>query len=51
MLSAIVRTNVRLMHASMTIYNTWVDRVLVLRVTKPVDAALRRPSMTLSRAC
>ncbi|MBI3375504.1 MAG: thiamine pyrophosphate-binding protein [Betaproteobacteria bacterium] len=44
-LAAIVHANVGLMHASMAIFNAWVDRVpvLVLGATGPVDAAKRRP--------
>ena len=44
-LAAIVHSNVGLMHASMAIFNAWVDRVpvLVLGATGPVDAAKRRP--------
>ncbi|WP_205589408.1 thiamine pyrophosphate-binding protein [Comamonas sp. lk] len=44
-LAAIVHSNVGLMHASMAIFNAWVDRVpvMVLGATGPVDAAKRRP--------
>lgn len=44
-LAAIVHSNVGLMHASMAIFNAWVDRVpvIVLGATGPVDAAKRRP--------
>ena len=42
---AIVHSNVGLMHATMAIYNAWVDRapVVVLNAGGPADAAHRRP--------
>jgi len=45
MMAAAVHANVGLMHATMTIFNAWCDRVpvLVLGATGPVDAAKRRP--------
>ncbi|KZB67206.1 thiamine pyrophosphate-binding protein [Thalassospira sp. MCCC 1A02491] len=44
-MAAIVHANVGLMHATMSIYNAWCDRVpvLVFGATGPVDAAERRP--------
>src|SRR5437763_3978750 len=44
-MGAIVHSNVGLMHATMAIFNAWVDRVpvIVLGATGPVDAAKRRP--------
>ena len=44
-MAAIVHANVGLMHAAMSIYNAWCDRVpvLVFGATGPVDAAERRP--------
>lgn len=44
-MAAIVHSNVGLMHATMAIFNAWVDRVpvLVLGATGPVDATKRRP--------
>jgi thiamine pyrophosphate-dependent acetolactate synthase large subunit-like protein len=44
-LAVALHSNVGLMHASMAIYNAWVDRVPVFLVgaTGPVDAAKRRP--------
>ena len=43
--SAIVHSNVGLMHASMAIFNAWCDRmpVILIGATGPVDAAKRRP--------
>jgi thiamine pyrophosphate-dependent acetolactate synthase large subunit-like protein len=45
MMAAGVHANVGLMHAVMSIFNAWCDRVpvLVLGATGPVDAAKRRP--------
>ena len=45
MMAAALHANVGLMHATMTIFNAWCDRVpvLVLGATGPVDAAKRRP--------
>jgi thiamine pyrophosphate-dependent acetolactate synthase large subunit-like protein len=45
MMAAAVHANVGLMHATMTIFNAWCDRVpvLVLGATGPVDAVKRRP--------
>ncbi len=45
MMGAIVHSNVGLMHASMSIFNAWCDRMpmLVLGATGPWDAARRRP--------
>ncbi|MGV6872104.1 thiamine pyrophosphate-binding protein [Pseudochelatococcus sp. B33] len=42
---AIVHSNVGLMHATMAIYNAWVDRapVVVLNASGPLDADHRRP--------
>ncbi len=44
-MAAIVHSNVGLMHATMAIFNAWVDRVpvLVLGATGPLDASKRRP--------
>ena len=44
-LAVIVHSNVGLMHATMSIFNAWCDRLpmVVLGATGPVDAALRRP--------
>jgi len=44
-MAAIVHSNVGLMHATMSIFNAWVDRVpvLVLGATGPLDSAKRRP--------
>jgi thiamine pyrophosphate-dependent acetolactate synthase large subunit-like protein len=44
-LAVALHSNVGLMHASMAIYNAWVDRVPVFLIgaTGPVDAAKRRP--------
>lgn len=40
-----LHSNVGLMHATMAIYNAWVDRapIIMLGATGPVDANLRRP--------
>ena len=45
MMAAGLHANVGLMHAVMSIFNAWCDRVpvLVLGATGPVDAAKRRP--------
>lgn len=45
MMGAVVHSNVGLMHATMSIFNAWCDRVpmLVLGATGPWDAARRRP--------
>ena len=45
MMAAALHANVGLMHAMMSIFNAWCDRVpvLVLGATGPVDAAKRRP--------
>jgi len=45
MMGVILHSNVGLMHASMSIFNAWCDRVpvLVLGATGPWDAARRRP--------
>jgi thiamine pyrophosphate-dependent acetolactate synthase large subunit-like protein len=45
MMAAGLHANVGLMHAAMSIFNAWCDRVpvLVLGATGPVDAAKRRP--------
>jgi acetolactate synthase-1/2/3 large subunit len=42
---AVIHSNVGLMHASMAIFNTWVDRapVLILGANGPLDAQKRRP--------
>jgi len=42
---AIIHSNVGLMHASMAVYNAWVDRapVVLLGATGAVDASRRRP--------
>lgn len=42
---AIVHSNVGLMHASMALYNAWVDRapVILLNAAGPMDAMRRRP--------
>ncbi len=44
-MGAIVHSNVGLMHATMSIFNAWVDRVpvMVLGATGPMDSTLRRP--------
>lgn len=44
-MAAIVHANVGLMHATMSIYNAWCDRVpvMVFGATGPVDATERRP--------
>jgi thiamine pyrophosphate-dependent acetolactate synthase large subunit-like protein len=44
-MAAIVHSNVGLMHATMGIFNAWVDRVpvLVLGATGPMDSTRRRP--------
>jgi thiamine pyrophosphate-dependent acetolactate synthase large subunit-like protein len=44
-LAVAIHANVGLMHASMAIYNAYVDRVpmLIIGATGPVDAAKRRP--------
>jgi thiamine pyrophosphate-dependent acetolactate synthase large subunit-like protein len=44
-MAAIVHSNVGLLHASMAIFNAWVDRVplLVLGATGPMDSTQRRP--------
>ncbi|MFH1122282.1 MAG: thiamine pyrophosphate-binding protein, partial [Pseudomonadota bacterium] len=44
-MGVILHSNVGLMHATMTIFNAWCDRVpvIILGGTGPVDAALRRP--------
>ncbi len=44
-MAAVVHSNVGLMHASMSIFNAWADRVpvLVLGATGPMDSTLRRP--------
>ena len=45
MLAAALHSNVGLLHASMSIFNAWCDRVpmLILGATGPWDAAKRRP--------
>lgn len=45
MMGVVLHSNVGLMHASMSIFNAWCDRVpmLVLGATGPWDAARRRP--------
>src|SRR6476620_4574481 len=45
MMGAVLHSNVGLMHATMSIFDAWCDRVpmLVLGATGPVDAAKRRP--------
>jgi thiamine pyrophosphate-dependent acetolactate synthase large subunit-like protein len=45
MMGAVVHSNVGLMHATMSIFNAWCDRVpmLILGATGPLDAARRRP--------
>ncbi len=45
MMGAVLHSNVGLMHATMAIFNAWVDRVpmLLLGATGPWDAARRRP--------
>ncbi|ASP23685.1 benzoylformate decarboxylase (plasmid) [Antarctobacter heliothermus] len=44
-IGVILHSNVGLMHASMSIYNAWCDRmpVVIVGATGPVDAARRRP--------
>src|SRR5437763_5533962 len=44
-MAAIVHSNVGLLHASMGVFNAWVDRqpVLVLGATGPMDSTKRRP--------
>jgi len=44
-LAAIVHTNVGLMHATMTIFNVWCDRMpaIIIGATGPADAEKRRP--------
>jgi thiamine pyrophosphate-dependent acetolactate synthase large subunit-like protein len=44
-MAAIVHSNVGLMHATMGVFNAWVDRapVLVLGATGPMDSTRRRP--------
>ena len=44
-LIAIVHSNVGLMHATMAVFNAWIDRhpMIVIGATGPVDAAIRRP--------
>jgi thiamine pyrophosphate-dependent acetolactate synthase large subunit-like protein len=44
-MAAAVHSNVGLLHASMSIFNAWVDRVpvLVLGATGPLDSTRRRP--------
>jgi thiamine pyrophosphate-dependent acetolactate synthase large subunit-like protein len=45
MMGVVLHSNVGLMHATMSIFNAWCDRVpmLILGATGPVDAAKRRP--------
>ena len=45
MMGAVVHSNVGLMHATMSIFNAWCDRVpmLILGATGPMDAVRRRP--------
>ncbi|OGA94972.1 MAG: acetolactate synthase [Betaproteobacteria bacterium RIFCSPLOWO2_12_FULL_66_14] len=45
MMGAVVHSNVGLMHATMSIFNAWCDRVpmLILGATGPMDATRRRP--------
>ena len=45
MMGAVVHSNVGLMHATMSIFNAWCDRVpvLILGATGPWDATKRRP--------
>lgn len=45
MMGAVLHSNVGLMHATMSIFNAWCDRVpmLILGATGPWDAARRRP--------
>jgi thiamine pyrophosphate-dependent acetolactate synthase large subunit-like protein len=45
LMGAVLHSNVGLMHASMSIFNAWCDRVpmLLLGATGPWDAARRRP--------
>jgi thiamine pyrophosphate-dependent acetolactate synthase large subunit-like protein len=44
-MGAVLHSNVGLMHATMSIFNAWCDRVpmVILGATGPVDAAKRRP--------
>jgi thiamine pyrophosphate-dependent acetolactate synthase large subunit-like protein len=44
-MAAIVHSNVGLLHATMSIFNAWVDRapVLVVGATGPMDSTRRRP--------
>src|SRR5882672_47928 len=45
MMGAVLHSNVGLMHATMSIFNAWCDRVpmLIVGATGPVDAVKRRP--------
>ncbi len=45
MMGAVLHSNVGLMHATMSIFNAWCDRIpmLILGATGPWDAARRRP--------
>ncbi len=45
MMGAVLHSNVGLMHATMSIFNAWCDRIpmLILGATGPWDAAKRRP--------
>ncbi|MCX7153281.1 MAG: thiamine pyrophosphate-binding protein [Proteobacteria bacterium] len=45
MMGCVLHSNVGLMHASMSIFNAWCDRIpmLILGATGPWDAAKRRP--------
>ena len=45
MMGAVLHSNVGLMHATMSIFNAWCDRIpmLLLGATGPWDAARRRP--------
>jgi thiamine pyrophosphate-dependent acetolactate synthase large subunit-like protein len=52
-MAAVVHSNVGLMHASMSIFNAWCDRmpILLFGATGPVDAAKRRPWIEWIHTC
>ncbi|UUX95450.1 thiamine pyrophosphate-binding protein [Aquabacterium sp. J223] len=52
-MGAVLHSNVGLMHASMSVFNAWCDRVpmLLLGATGPWDAAKRRPWIDWIHTC
>ena len=52
-MATVVHSNVGLMHATMSIFNAWCDRmpVLIFGATGPIDAARRRPWIEWIHTC